>query len=255
MKATLLYLTFLGLFLFYQNSLAKYHNITNNDGHLIEAKLIEGRSPEHITLKRKDGRIFKNIPVSQLSPESQQLVANWQNEITASLADKNISSESEIEISFSTKRNNKKNDYNDIDDRVVSLEPAVTLKSDELLQNHKGIKGTMVVLGVEALNNKVCVILNKEDFTVDLPAKEEIRWEGTNLTCTYDPDYGGFKYLGDLVVLRNDQNEIVLAEGSSNNVIRNTQAIFSAKKYRGYDRNFAKKSSLRTTWGLPRVGK
>ncbi len=95
------------------------------------------------------------------------------------------------------------------------------------------------------------VVWERQEFELDLPARKEVRWTGKPFKCGYDPDYGGYRYGGYVLVLKNRAGEIVFTKSSKALWERSAKSIVNAKERFGYDREFKYGDELRSTYGLP----
>lgn len=230
----------------------KIMTLTSKDGRVVQGDIGPGTKTDHIHLKRSNGTVYRNIPLSSFSSESQQAIHHRLKEIETALGDAALTDEAKLKISFQRQKSDRKNDYGDIDDQVLKLQPRITIESDETKKTFQSVKGEVIIIGQEILRKKQYIILDRQSvqFPVISPYKT-IEWEGKPFEFKYDPDYGGFDYEGYLIVLRNKKGEVVITKGSSATWTRTADALVKAKKLTGYDKSFTKTASLYTTYGLP----
>ena len=107
------------------------------------------------------------------------------------------------------------------------------------------------MIGQGYLRKSEYVVLKRQEFTLDIPARDEVRWTGKPFKCSYDPDYGGYRYGGYVLVLKNRAGQIVYTKSSKTLWERSARNILAAESGLGYDRDFANGEELRTTYGLP----
>lgn len=230
---------------------AEIRPFSSSDGMTIEAELVEA-SEENVTIRRKDGMLFKDVPLSRFSDADRQYVSGWLKKQKELEGMPDISADSKIRLYVLRGRDDDKNDYNDIDDRVISFQPGVAIQSEEKDKNYLGVSGTLVIVGKGANNDDVYTILDTQNFTIDILTRQKVTWKGTDFECRYDPDYGGFKYGGYLLVLRNRAGEIVQVKASKTSWSDHPERLLSAKKFVGFDSQFSKTMKLYSTFGIPK---
>jgi hypothetical protein len=118
-------------------------------------------------------------------------------------------------------------------------------------QKERGCSAALVMIGQGYLRKNEYVVLKRQEFSLDIPALEEVRWESKLFKCSYDPDYGGNRYGGYLLVLKNRAGQIVFTKSSKTLWERIARNVIEAKLKLGYDRDFTSGEELRTTYGLP----
>lgn len=228
----------------------EYRTFSGSNGNEIQAVIVESQDENSVTIRRKDGQIFRDVPVSSFSEADRAYIKKWRKAERARFDDADLKSSHRLEISVRRGVDDEHNSYGDIDDRIVLFEPQVRIKNDEIRYSFKGVKGTLVIVGRGYLRDEEHVLLSRQDFSLDLPRKELASWGGTKFECRYDPDYGGFDYGGYLVVLRNKAGEIVYSKGSRSSWEKNPELLLKAQKMFGYDRNFENGEMLVNTFGL-----
>lgn len=231
---------------------ARILELTSQDGRAIKGEVGPGTREAHIHLKRSDGTVYRNIPLTSFSADSQQAIRDRLKEIEDSLGDSVLNEESKLKVSFHRQKSSRNNDYGDIDDKVIRVQPRVTIESDETKKTYQKIKGEVIVVGQEVLRKKDFIILDKQSFQfAHIPPDGKVEWEGKPFKFEYDPDYGGFDYDGYLVVLRNKDGSIGMIKGSSSHWERIVESLFKAPRLTGYDKSFTETRKLYTTYGLP----
>lgn len=73
---------------------------------------------------------------------------------------------------------------------------------------------------------------------------------GKLFKCSYDPDYGGCRYGGYVLVLKNRAGKIVFTKSSKTLWERRARNVIEAELKLGYDRDFTTGEELRTTYSL-----
>jgi hypothetical protein len=126
----------------------------------------------------------------------------------------------------------------------------ILLQSDST-QKERGCSAALVMIGQGYLRKSEYVVLKRQEFLLDLPALEEVRWAGKPFKCSYDPDYGGYRYGGYVLVLKNCAEKIVFTRSSKALWERIARNVIEAELELGYDRDFTSGEELRTTDGLP----
>ncbi|MGJ8641637.1 MAG: hypothetical protein ACSHYA_19755 [Opitutaceae bacterium] len=192
---------------------AEYRTFESSDGATIEATVIEA-SATSVTIQRRDGREFKDVPLERFSAKDRRYVREWRKAQEKAILDANLQFDSRVKVTVQKGEDDDKNDYGDIDDRVVQFEPGIVADNDEKELTFRNVKGTLVMIGRGVIERDSYVILNKQDFTIDFIPRERTRWQGNRFQCRYDPDYGGFEYAGYLVVLRDKQGNPAIIKGS-----------------------------------------
>ncbi len=226
-------------------------SFSSSDGMTIEAELMDA-SEDKVTIRRQDGMLFKDVPLSRFSDADRRYVHSWLEEQKSLQGSPDITADSKIRLYVLRGRDDEMNDYNDIDDRVVTFEPQVVVQSEEKDISYLNVRGTLVIVGKGAIDDDVYTILDSQDFTMSILSRQKSRWEGQSFECRYDPDYGGFEYGGYLLVMRNREGEIVQSKASKSSWRDNPQRILGAKKFVGFNSDFTKQKKLFTTFGIPR---
>ena len=229
---------------------SEFRVFTSQDGTEIEAQIVEASS-EKVTIKRRDGRVFKDVALELFSEKDRKEIRAWVKQQQASIDNAEINADSKVKITFLRGRDDDENNYGDIDDRVVRFEPEVVLASGEVYKTYTGIKGSIVVLGRQIMDDKLYAVLSKQDFTLKLPPGGKARWVGGGFECRYDPDYGGFEYGGYLVVLYDRSGKIVMVKSSKTTWERSPERILKAKARTGYNSSFSRNYELYSSFGLP----
>ncbi len=228
-----------------------YREFTSSDGATIEATVVDA-SAIAVTIRRKDGSEFKDVPLSRFSAQDRKYVRGWRDARKQAVEDADLTHDSRIRITVKKGKDDDMNNYGDIDDRVIVFEPGIVADNEEKELTFRNVQGTLVIIGSGVIEKDSYVVLSKQDFVIDLIPREQTRWEGDLFQCRYDPDYGGFDYAGYLLVLKNKAGHNVVVKASKSAWEKHPEAILKAKQLTGYDRNFRKEFQLFSTFGLPR---
>ncbi|MGC6455990.1 MAG: hypothetical protein ACON39_02200 [Coraliomargaritaceae bacterium] len=217
----------------------------------IEAELVEA-SDDKVTIRRKDGMLFKDVPLSRFSEADREYVEGWREKQKELESMPDLKADSRIRLYVLRGRDDDKNDYNDIDDRVITFEPGVAIQSEEKDTSYLGVRGSLVIVGKGVINDDIYTILDAQDFEINILSRQKASWKGTAFECRYDPDYGGFEYGGYLLVLRNRAGDIVQTKASKTSWSDHPERILNAKKFVGFNSHFTKTEKLHTTFGIPK---
>lgn len=240
------------MFLTWMTSLGaeEYRTFKSNDGAELEAQIVSCSVGESVTLRRSDGRLFKDVPWSRFSSDDQSYMEKWAEAEAEKINRADLVEDARLKITVLKGIDDDFNEYGDIDDRVVEFEPKVIIESDELYRTFTGVKGVLVFVGHGYLKKDEYAVLSRQAFVLNLPANEKVRWTGKPFTCSYDPDYGGFEYAGYMLVLQNRSGEIIFRKASKTMWEKNAEKIITAKSKTGYSRDFTSEFKLRDTFGL-----
>lgn len=230
---------------------SEYRIFTNNFGVEIEARIVEVNHGSFVTIVRRDGRRFTDVAIIDFSEADQKYIKNWAKKQEEQINSATLTADSPITIQVSTDKDRDDNNYGDIDDQIVIVEPEVRLKNDDLYKSFKDVRGELLIVGQGAVQKSAFVVLSKQKFVMDVPAKDESRWEGESIKFRYDPDYGGFKYDGYLIILRDDQGHVVMTKASNSVWEKNYADLLNAEKRKAYDRSFSKSVPLHVNFGWP----
>ncbi len=226
--------------------------LQSNNGGEITGTISNNTTPGTINLVRSDGRLYKNVPVSSFSLDSQQLIKSELEKQQKERENADITAESRLRISFQRQKAANNNKYGDIDDRIVTIQPQVTVESDEREKTYRDIKGEVIIIGKEVVSKDRWVILSKQNFTLPtIEPDRKVSWEGTQFECRYDPDYAGFDYEGHVVILRDKSGKIGMIKASNSRWEELVDPLTKAKVATGYNRDFSQSLMLRSTFGLP----
>lgn len=229
----------------------EYRTFKSNEGVELRAKVVSCKIGEHVTLERADGRLFKEVPWPKFSTEDQGYLKKWIKDQESKLNQADLVSDAKLKIKVIKGIDDDFNEYGDIDDHEVYFKPAVIVESDELYRTFTEVQGTLIIIGHGYLKKSEHIILSRQSFKMDFPAKETARWDGSQFSCVYDPDYGGFDYAGYLLVLRNRSGEIIIRKASNTIWEDNAEQVIRAKERMGYNRKFTEQHKLRNSYGLP----
>ncbi len=226
--------------------------LKSSSGAEISGEIEPGQRPNTIDITRSDGRLFKNVPILSLSVESQQKAAKALAAYEKQKANADVTRNSRLDISFQRQKSAKNNNYGDIDDRIVNIQPQVTLESDERDKTYQDVKGEVIIVGKEVVSKDRWVVLDKQNFNFGkIEPDQKVSWEGREFEVRYDPDYAGFDYEGYVIVIRNRAGEIAKVKGSNSHWESIHPALLKARKNEGFNKDFSSPLSLRTTFGLP----
>ena len=185
------------------------------NGGQLQGTVDTGSSPEVINLIRSDGRLYRDVPIASFSPESQKFIAEALEKQASERDDADVTPDSRLDISFQRQKSANNNDYGDVDDRIVQIQPHLTIESDERDKTFQEIIGEVIIIGKEAVSRDRWIILNRQKFKMAaLEPDGKVTWEGNRFECRYDPDYGGYDYEGHLIIVRNKAGEIAMLKGS-----------------------------------------
>ena len=84
-----------------------------------------------------------------------------------------FSSKSRISITFMKGKQEKFNDYGDIDDQIIEFSPSVLIKNSELTKDYTDIKGEYVMIGRNVIEKDAYAILQRKEFKFNIPARSE----------------------------------------------------------------------------------
>lgn len=219
-------------------SQASGRTFTSTTGTQIEAELIHVDPLERATIRREDGRLFRDVPLEFFSVEDRNYIRDWQAQRKKEQDNANLTPDAEIRVLVGTGRDDDFNEYGDIDDRIVTYQPKVTLINEEMLLTYSDVKGTLMLIGEHVLSKKSLGVIFRETFTLDLPPGEKTEWYGKKFMSRYDPDCCGFRYEGYVLVLRDQEGKIVQTKSSKRIWEDQVKSILKAKLNKTYDRKF-----------------
>ena len=237
--------------LFWSTAQAEYRIFTSTDGSQIEAKIIECESEATVTIERQDGVQFKNVPVQRFSKEDRKFISEWFKADILKYEDAYLTSEADLSITFVRGRDNDHNSYGDIDDRIIDINPEVVIGNNDKDYSFKHLNVTSIVIGEGvAASRGIFVLLDKQQFSMEVAADSKAEWKGEGFTVAYDPDFSGFDYGGFLVIIRNRDGHITHMKASKVLLEKNYQNIEKAEKMTGYNKTFSETQRLYSTFGL-----
>ena len=211
---------------------------TNSQGSTLRAEILSVNRAEQVTLKRDDGRIFRDLPIDMFSNADRKYIRQWQANLEKALNNADIQANSDFTVTVGKRRDDDFNKYNDIDDRVVKYAPRVNIHNDEIKETFTDVRGTLIIVGQEILRKNEYAVLFREDFKLDLPPGEKTTLFRTKFRMAYDPDYGGQNYEGYLILIKNRQDKIIFLKASKGIWEDNVNKLLKAKKGYTYDRKF-----------------
>lgn len=232
-------------------SAADYRMFKSADGTPLEAEVLSCVVGKSVTLRLPSGKVFKDASWSLFSVEDRKYLTKWAKAEAEKVDQADLDADARIKVTVLKGQDDDFNDYGDIDDHVVTFEPRVIIDSDEKDRTFTEVTGVLVMIGQGYLRKSEYVVLKRQEFTLDLPPLEEVRWIGKPFKCSYDPDYGGYRYGGYVLVLKNRAGDVVFTKSSKTLWERNARSIVNAEEGLGYDREFRHGEELRTTYGLP----
>lgn len=211
---------------------------TSAEGVTIEAELLSVDPRERATIRRADGRLFRDVPIDFFSDADRKYIRKWQSDKQKALDTANITPDSRVRISVATSRDRDLNNYGDIDDQIIQYKPRLSFLNEEMQKTFTGVNGTLVFIGEHVLDGSVNGALYREDFKVNIPPKKKIEWDGIPFVTKYDPDWGGFKYEGYLLVVRDQKGEVVQIKASKSAWEQNYKKILKVPLNVPHDRKF-----------------
>jgi len=228
-----------------------YRTFKNDAGVELEAEVLSCEVGEQATVRRRDGKVFKGVSWSMFSVADRKYLVQWAKDEAKKFSQADLDADARIAVTVLKGQDDDFNDYGDIDDHVIQFEPRVIIDSDEKDRTFTGVQAVLVMIGQGYLRKSEYVVLQRQEFMLDIPARDELRWTGKPFKCSYDPDYGGYRYGGYVLVLKNRAGQIVYTKSSKTLWERSARNILAAELKLGYDRDFANGKELRTTYGLP----
>ncbi len=236
----------LALFLWFNAPLSaeEYRALKSSDGKIIEATVTGFDATRGVSLKTKGGQIFKDVPVDRFSIDDQNYFKTWAVNGSSGTADAPLTAENKIKITVRAGQDKSLNKKGDPDNLEVSHEPGISFDLTAEENSYQKVNGTLVFIGQSVIERDEYHILYREDFTVDLPSGEIVKWDGTPFTNIYDsiPGNGsafGAAYDGYLLVLRNKQGVISVSKSSSAKFLEYAEAILKADLRQGHSKDFA----------------
>ncbi len=244
----------LALSLWFSASLTaeEYRALKSSDGKTLEATITGFDAARGVSLKTKSGQIFKDVPIDRFSIDDQNYFKSWAEKRETEKGDAMLTAENNIKIVVKTTGDKDINKKGDPDNMEVSHEPGITFDLTAEENSYKKVSGTLVFIGQSTVERDEYHILYREDFTVDLPSGETVKWDGTPFTNVYDSIKGnqsafGAAYDGYLLVLRNKEGVISVSKSSSAKFLEYAEAILKADLRQGHSKDFtssAPKSQL-----------
>jgi len=224
-------------------SAEEYRALKSSDGKTIEATITGYDAARGVSLKTKSGQIFKDVPANRFSIDDQSYFKTWAEKRETEKADASLTAENKIKIAVKTSGDKDLNKKGDPDNQEVSHEPGIIFDLSEEENSYQKVSGTLVFIGQSVIERDEYHILYREDFTVDLPSGETVKWDGTPFTNVYDSITGngsafGAAYDGYLLVLRNKEGVISVSKSSSARFLDYVEAILKADLREGHSKDF-----------------
>jgi len=215
-------------------------------GRSIRAEIVEMNGDDAVTIRREDGRLFRFLPLTNFSKKSRDQIEAWAKHQEELEKYPPLTEESNLAIRFARGRDDDLNNDGDPDDRVVVMEPTVSVRNNDFNTTYRDVRGFLIVIGENVITSGEMRILSREEFTITLPYQETVRWTGATFTNRYDEYAGngaayGYKYSDYLVVLYDDKGKQVLARSKSKRNVDNASRILNASMNASYDDDFEKK--------------
>lgn len=228
-------------------------SLKGKNGGIIKGSVEQGSVPKTVNVTRGNGKVYRNVPLASFSADSQILIIKELERARKQMGDAEITKDSRLAISFQRQKASNNNNYGDIDDRIIKIQPKVSIDSDEREKVYQKVTGEVIVIGKEVVRKDRWVILNRQKFTIArIEPDQRVTWEGREFECRYDPDYAGYDYEGYLIILRNKSGDVAMTKGSASRWEDVSESLLMARKGIGYDRSFSEKLGLYSTFGLPR---
>ena len=183
---------------------AKSCTLENKDGKSIDVTLVNA-DEEKVLFKLKGSHKEMSYALSDLSEESQKIIKEW--------LDSGGPASTRYEVRVFTGKSNKKNDVDDIDDRVYTVQPKIELINRSRFLPTAEMDATIVFFGRPVLYPGVCA-LDRQKLSLSRVEKlGTIVVEGKEAVFEYDEvDNGeiyGARYRGYCMVLTDkDGNEV-----------------------------------------------
>jgi len=218
-------------------------NLEDVKGRSIRAEIVELNGDDAVTIRRDDGQLFAWLPLKNLSEDSRKQIQAWAKRQEELKNYPIVSAESNLAVRFSRGRDDDLNDDGDPDDRVVVMEPTVSILNKDFNTTYRDVEGIVVVIGESAITSGEMKILFREKFTLTLPYQETVRWQGKTFTNRYDenPRNGsahGYKYEDYLIILYDPDGNTVYKTSSRKKHEENASRILKANPKKSYDEDF-----------------
>jgi hypothetical protein len=237
-------LGFIGLAIADESELRSF---SSTDGSLIRAQLTSYSPTNGVSMKLENGRQVDKVPLSRFSDADRQFIETWAKAQQVGAENAPLKADSNIKIFVNSSEDDSLNQKGDPDNLEVKYEPGINFENLDEKLSFKSVGGTLVFIGQSVIEKNEYHILYRQDFTVDLPTGEKVRWQGTPFTNTVDsnPSNGsafGAEYVGYLVVLRDGQNRGLKVKASKSQWEDCYEAIIKADMRQGHSRDFSKSS-------------
>ena len=215
-------------------------------GRSIRAEIVEMNGDDAVTIRREDGRLFSFLPLTNFSKKSRSQIEAYAKRQEELEKYPPLTEKSNLSIRFARGRDDDLNNDGDPDDRVVVMEPTVSVRNNDFNTTYRDVKGVLIVIGENVINSGEMRILSRDEFTITLPYRETVRWKGATFTNRYDEYAGngvafGYKYDDYLVILYDENGKIVHARSKSKRNVDNAERILKARTNTSYDEDFEKK--------------
>ncbi|MGJ3242329.1 MAG: hypothetical protein ACFE0O_05140 [Opitutales bacterium] len=225
---------------------AAWRTFTDNNGRTLRAEILDTPAPDKVTIRRDDGRVFRDLNVGLFSADDQAHIRQWREERVKALDEADLTPDARLDIRVLRRRDDDLNNYGNIDDREVAYLPRVRITNEEVERTFTGVKGTLVFVGESVLDGRVYKIIDRQSFTLDLPRRETTEWTGKPFENKYDDDgtngYAfGYKYEGYLLVLKNRQGQTVQLKASRSAWEKRPGPLLRASTRSAYDGDFLRK--------------
>lgn len=206
-------LLLLAVALLHLSSLARSESVTIKDisGRSIKVEIL-GVSETLVAIEQDDGRIF-DISLDRLAPDSRLLVELWakQKEIEDHLNNHKVQLEVSVEFAADRKEENRAKL------KGTFFIPTVKISNPNSDHEYKELKGTLLVIGENRSSAKILRVLDKQEFTFDLPSKRTSIWGGEPFIGSYlkNNHNSGYEMSGYIILLENEKKEIIYAYGTN----------------------------------------
>ncbi|MCH6257044.1 hypothetical protein MLD52_10835 [Puniceicoccaceae bacterium K14] len=214
-------------------SFAIQHELTDTEGKTIHAELVYLKG-ENLYLIREDGKHF-TVPIDRFSNESQEIIRTWQEK--RSRLGPLITNGEKLRVSVSYNKEIEESES------ITLFNPSVQILNQDIQQSYQEVKGTLIFIGKRLDTPSFRQVLNRQEFTLDLPRKSSEKWEGDpfQIHNNSDNDPYGYSVDGYILILQNYEGEIIYEHASKAEWTRLSEKALSLEEFYDYDKTLSKK--------------
>lgn len=213
---------------FFQNLQAR--EFTSTDGRKLNGEVLALKG-DNVVLKV--GTRNYTIPRDRFIEADQKYFEEWAaNEAKNKVPD--------LEVVVSTGKSDRRDRNDSYDDRKGSFQLKVIVENEEQNFDVKGAKARLVVFGEACDDKNTFLVMQDNQFAVNVPAGKTTEWEGKKVSYEFDDNYPalwGHKYDGYALEIKNATGKIIFQKTVPTKFEKTIDKLVTLKTGQAFDKD------------------